>query len=74
MMKEADGEAFVIRESVWLLTDSLGLSSYALRSCYGSWLSFGELQNHYWEQLDGWSQAAAEVHDNVIASEEELNT
>ena len=41
-------ETDILREGFWLLTDSLGLSSYAIRSCYGSYASLKELRVHYW--------------------------
>ena len=69
----SSGEPEVIREGIWLFTDSLGLTSYALRSCYDSYASLLELNAHYWEQLGGFYNAAIDIHDNIIASEEEIN-
>ena len=44
----SEGETDVIREGVWLFTDTLGLSSYSFRTCYQSYVSMQELRVHYW--------------------------
>ena len=70
----SSGKPDVFREGIWLLTDALGLSSFAVRKCYDSYASMLELNEHYWEQLGSFYAASAELHDSVIASENELNT
>jgi len=69
----SDGETDFIREGIWLFTDSLGLSSYALRTCYASYVSLQELHVHYWDQIGNFPEAAAEAHNNVIQYQNELN-
>ena len=44
----SEGQTDVIREGVWLFTDTLGLSSYAVRTCHQSYISIQELETHYW--------------------------
>mmetsp|Transcript_25935 Transcript_25935/g.30341 ORF Transcript_25935/g.30341 Transcript_25935/m.30341 type:complete len:155 (-) Transcript_25935:743-1207(-) len=67
------GETDLIREGVWLFTDALGLSSYAVRTCHRSYTSLKELNVHYWESIGSFPQAASEAHDNVIKYETNLN-
>ena len=71
---KAGGNSEIFREGFWLFTDSLGLSSYSLRSCYRSWTNIDSLYDHYWSELGSFPVAASEVHDNIINYQSELNT
>ena len=39
VLSKSNMETDIVREGFWLFTDGLGLSSYAIRSCYGSYTS-----------------------------------
>ena len=71
---QAGWETDIILEGLWLFTDMLGLSSYALRSCYTSYTSLDELWLHYQLQIGSFPKAASEIHDNLINYQSELNT
>ena len=69
----SEGQTDVIREGVWLLTDSMGLSSYAVRTCHESYVSLQELKVHYWDSIGSFPKAASEAHDNVLKYQGDLN-
>lgn len=57
-----------LRKGTWALTDSLGLSSYAIRSCYTASQSIEELYEHYIDQFGNFPEAASDFHNNIIKS------
>lgn len=69
----SEGQTDLIREGIWLFTDSMGLSSYAVRTCHQSALSLDELITHYQTEVGTFPEAAGQAHDNVIKYESELN-
>ena len=60
----------MIRHGTWLFTDSMGLSSFALRNCYTSYASLFELKTHYETEMRNFPQAASEIHDNIIINQD----
>ena len=59
---------------MWLFTDAMGLSSYAVRTCHRSYIRLQELWAHYWLSIGSFPLAAGEAHDNVIKYEGNLNS